>query len=289
MDNKMNNMLEKFMKNVDTKNIDELNKKLQEFITQYNNGEIDYEECLLDVAYEMLEEAQNTKSITKAKKLAKEAYDMCPDCFDALLFLVHNESKALKRDELLEEGLKLEKTRLEKEGYFAKANIGEFYQTFQTRPYIRGIFTKADNSLKDGKYRQSIKEFKEVLRLNNGDNLGARYALMAIYALLEDEKEMLKLYKKYPEEGFCMQLPLFMLYYKLGDEKKANEYLKIVNKININFLKLFNGKLEVPKDYSPVYYQKGDVTEILMYLKQYRFLFINLPNIDEYIIKNLKK
>ena len=40
MDNKFNNMLQEFLKNNNVENIDEANKKLQEFIKMYNNGEI---------------------------------------------------------------------------------------------------------------------------------------------------------------------------------------------------------------------------------------------------------
>ena len=44
------------------------------------------------------------------------------------------------------------------------------------------------------KYFNSDSEKKSV-KLNENDNTGARYLLMAIYAYLEEEKEMLKLYK----------------------------------------------------------------------------------------------
>ena len=64
---------------------------------------------LLDDAYELLDRAENTKSKTQAIKYAKEAYAMCPTCFDALLFQVHLEENPLKRWKLLEEGLKVEK------------------------------------------------------------------------------------------------------------------------------------------------------------------------------------
>ena len=57
--------------------------------------------------------------------------------------------------------------------------------------------------------RQAANICEEVLRLNGNDNLGARYLLMAIYATLEEEKDMLNLYKKYHEENLEMLFPLF--------------------------------------------------------------------------------
>ena len=216
MDNKFNNMLKEFLENTNAKSEKELDEKLQEFIQKYNAGEIEYENTILDDAYELLEKAENARSKAQAIKYAKKAYDMCPACFDALLFQVHLEDNPLKMWNLLEEGLKVEKDRLKDEGYFNKDNIGHFYGIFETRPYIRGLFDKANYLILDGKMKQACDICKEILRLNENDNLGARYVLMAIYAFLEEENYMLKLYKKYPEEQLVMLFPLFILYYKQG-------------------------------------------------------------------------
>ena len=86
MNNKLNNMLNEFLANTDAKDEKELNEKLQDFIQKYNAGEIEYENTLLDDAYELLKKAENAKSKTQAIKLAKKAYEKCPECFDAVLF-----------------------------------------------------------------------------------------------------------------------------------------------------------------------------------------------------------
>ena len=109
MDNKLNNILNDFFKENEGKSDSELNEKLEEFINKYNSGEIEYKNTALDNAYELLEKAENSKSEKQAKKYAKEAYDMCPDCFDALLFLTNLEDDFLKRDKMLDDGLNLEK------------------------------------------------------------------------------------------------------------------------------------------------------------------------------------
>ena len=289
MDNKLNNIINGFFENTDAKNDEELNNQLQELMKKYNNGEIDYVNTAMDDAYELLEEAQNTKSKKKAKKLAEEAYLGCPDCFDALLYMVELEDSYIKKLELLEEGLEFEKDRLEEEKYFEKDNIGHFYGIFETRPYMRGLYTKANIFIEMGKIKQARYICKEILKLNKNDNLGARYLLMAIYAFLEDEKEMLALYKKYPEEHLQMLFPLFALYYKNSNDEKAIEYLKRINKSNPNFLKFFKGKMEDNENIMPGYYSIGDSSEIKMYFMNYTFLLLTLPLIDEYILKYSKK
>ena len=189
----------------------------------------------------------------------------------------------------LDEGLEFEKNRLTKEKYFDKENIGDFYGIFETRPYIRGLVTKAEYLLEDGKLNQAKNICKEVLRLNNSDNIGTRYLLMAIYATLEEEKDMIKLYKKYPEENLEMLFPLFALYYKLGNDKKAIEYLKRIDKCNPEFVKYFNGTLKPDKDVRPGYYRRGDSSEVFMYINRYDYLVLSMPRLDEYIYENHKK
>jgi hypothetical protein len=289
MNNKLNNMLEEFFKNNNVDNIDDANKKLQEFIQMYNNGEIEYENRPLDDAYEILEEAQSAKSKKEAIKLAKKAYEKSSECFDAILFQCDLEENGKKRMKLLDDGLDFEKNRLMKEKYFDKENIGQFYGMFETRPYIRGLVIKIEYLLEDGKLRQAANLCKEVLRLNENDNLGARYLLMAIYAALEEEKEMLSLYKKYPEEDLEMLFPLFAIYYKSGNDKKALEYLKRVDKCNSNFVKYFDGSIKQSEKVNPGYYSRGDSSEIFMYFSRYDYLLITMPRLHEYVIENLKK
>ena len=55
----------------------------------------------MDDAYELLEKAENAKSKTQAIKYAKEAYDMCPNCFDAKLFQVHLEDNPRKKNGII--------------------------------------------------------------------------------------------------------------------------------------------------------------------------------------------
>lgn len=289
MDNKFNNMLQEFLKNNNIKNIDEANEKLQEFIEMYNNGEIEYKNTPLDDAYEILEEAQNARNKKEAIKLAKKAYEKSPECFDAILFQCDLEENGIKKMKLLGDGLENEKNRLTKEKYFDKENIGHFYGIFETRPYIRGLVVKAEYLLEEGKLRQAESICREALRLNENDNMGARYLLMAIFATLEEENDMLKLYKKYPEETLEMLFPLFALYYKIGNDKKAKEYLNRVNKCNSNFVKLFNGSIRKNDKVTPGYYSRGDSSEIFMYLERYGYLLITMPRLHEYVIENLMK
>ena len=288
MDNKMNNMIKEFLENTDAKSEEELNEALSKFFEQYNNGEIEYENTPLDEAYELLEEAENAKTIKDAKRLAKKAFATSNACFDAKMFLADIEENSIKSNKILDEGLEFEKKRLEKEGYFDKENIGRFYGIFETRPYIRGLYTKASNLCNDGKYKRAIEVCKEILKLNENDNTGSRYLLMALYAIIEDEKFMLDLYKKYKENNLEMLFPMFVLYYKKEDDVKAKKYLDMINKGNKHFIKFFKGTMKLEEDIMPGYYSRGNASEVFMYMREYFFFVCTLSNINDYIIENSK-
>ena len=100
---------------------------------------------------------------------------------------------------------------------------------------------------------------------------------------------MQKLYKKYLEDDLVMMFPLFALYYKLGNDKKAKEYLNRVDKCNSNFVKFFKGTIKESKNVSSGYYSREDSYEIFMYLNRYDYLLITMPKLHEYVIENLMK
>lgn len=270
----------------DPEKIEELNDMLRELLK-----DDEYEETPLDKAYELLDKANRTKSKTTAKKYAKQAYEISRECFDAIITLAMLEDNSIKRMQILEDGLTYEKERLTKGGFFNKDIIGSFYGYFETRPYINGLYHKAMFLTESGKMRQAIDVCNEILKLNNNDNTGVRYLLLAIYAYLEDEKSLLKLYNKYKENNLEMLIPLFILYYKSGDNKKACEYLKEINKANPNFLKMFKGKLNVEDEKVTIegYYQRGKASEIMMYVENYLFLLESVPNLREYVLQYSKK
>lgn len=141
----------------------------------------------------------------------------------------------------------------------------------------------------EGKFKQAINVCKEILKLNKSDNTGVRYFLMAIYSYLEDEANLLKLYKEFSEENLEMLIPLFILYYKLDNDKKAKEYLERINKANPNFLKLFTGTLKDNENILNGYYSKGDSSEVLMYINNYTFLLVSVPLLNVYVLENSKK
>lgn len=287
MNNKMHEMLQKVIKEADEKNMD-IQEAIQKFTAKYNMGLLDdIPNTPKDDAYELLDKAYEANTKSKAKKYAKKALEVCPDLFDAKLFLIDMEDNFSKKETMLNEALKEEKEKLTDEDFFEKDCIGHFYGIFETRPYIRGLYSKAMLQTHMGKMKLAIKTSEEIIRLNESDNTGTRYMLMALYAYLEDEKNLLKLYKKYDEEySLEMIIPLMVYYYKQDDIKNAKRYLKIVEELNPNFIKFYTGKMEEDDDFIKGYYRSGSPSEVISYFNNYGFLLLAVPTLKDFIEKN---
>lgn len=289
MNKKHNNMLDDTFPNSKDKLDKELFEKFERLLQEVAE-EMEAQNPNLEEAYELLEKAEEASSKTKAIKYAKEAYEKYPECLDAALFLTDNEKDPIKKWEILNNALEKEKKRLEKENYFTKSNVGNFYSYIATRPYIRGLYSKACYLIADGKMKQASNVCKEILRLDKIDDLGARFMLMALYAFFEQENELVDLFNKYPSESLEGLFPLFALYFKQGNNEKAQEYLERINKANPYFVKAFKGKLDIDEEtIEEGYFTVGEESEVAMYVINYTFLIITMPTLSYYVVENSKK
>lgn len=125
------------------------------------------------------------------------------------------------------------KASLESQGFFDDEYIGEFWQTFETRTFMRLKDQYVVSLAEFGMLKMAAREAEEMIRLNTQDNLGVRFTLMHLYAVLEDAESAETLLKQYSEHDESpMMLALTLLYYKLGETDKAEKALRRLTRIN---------------------------------------------------------
>lgn len=232
--------LDKFLGDQEFDSEEEYDKKVQEFIDKYNKEHEGKEQTDFDKAYELLDKAVNDSKTKKiAIKRAKKAYEICNDCLDAIIFLADMEENSNRALEIIEGPLKKEKEKLKKQGFFKKENIGHFYEIRETKNYMELLKIKGIEMAKSGRFKLATNIFEEMIRLDNEDNLEARFDLMRIYTYLEDEEKILKVYNKYNDDDLNILFPLLILYYKLGNEKETEKYLKKIDKNSKEFLRYY--------------------------------------------------
>ena len=99
-----------------------------------------------------------------------------------------------------------------------------------------------------GMMHRAIDEGQRLLELCENDNLGVRYQLMHLYAYMEDEMHALALHKQFDSyEETQMLLPLAVLYYKLNQFDKAEDYIKRLSAANKDAKKFLRAQTTAKK------------------------------------------
>ena len=179
-------------------------------------------------ADDWLEKAEKESSGKKRLECIRKALALEPENLDAVCMEIGEECG--KDYELLRERYSAALLRadeiMRRDGWFAQENIGDFWGLPETRPYMRLRFAYFAALIGCGRIGAAIREGREMLRLCENDNMGIRYRLMHLYAMLEDKKSMLALHRRYEQyDETQMLLPLSVVFYKTGEAEKAKEYL----------------------------------------------------------------
>lgn len=241
-------------------------------------------------AYDLYDKAMESDNIVQAKYYLRQALKLKPDYLDAKVELATYLDDYSKSINELTKLKTEEEKRLENEGYFKDDKIGDFYGILETRPYMRLLYQLGRTYQEVTSYRKAASIYKRMIELNENDNLGARYSLMGIYAILEEKEAMEQLLEKYPEESIPVYLFSFVLNYKLYQYEEARKYLKKIQKRVPKFKKLLLGTIkfdDLDEEIMPGYYKPYSFQEVMIYLTEFKEIFTN-EIIADFMIKTFK-
>ena len=166
---------------------EEMNKLLMKFMNEYNSKLHDDDEELTVEDY--LEMADMAESDDEELEFINLALDLDPDNVDAQVKLIEADSKTYE-EEIERLNDKIEEVKLRyKDDY--ENSVGEFYMVFHTRPIIRLYYGLMVDYIECNMLGKAKSIAEEILRLNENDNLGARYNLIGLYAYFEEEDKAL--------------------------------------------------------------------------------------------------
>lgn len=281
--------MHEYMEQFDFDNEEQMKKEMQKFIQKLNNNEIEFEDEPRFQSDNLLEEAYNTTSKTKAIKLAKQALEIYPDNIDAECFITEFEENQIKKLSKMEAIIEKAKKILEKDNVFERENIGHFWGMIETRPYMRARNRKITILMDLGRYTEAIKECEEMLRLCENDNLGIRYTLIGLYCILEKFEECEKLYKKFNEYSAFMLFPMAIMYFKKGDYKKSKKFLKDVQEVNSHIIKILKNDIAMLANSEDIeYYAPGSIEEASIIVTDLLYLLGSVPSFITFMNLELK-
>ncbi len=293
--------VQEYLKNYpdEIRNEEDLNRIIAEYMLEYNqntqNHTANHSPQTSDDYLELAEEASSHK---KCIEYLNKALELDSDNIDAARMLIDETVKdpieALEKYKaLIKKGAKI----LDKQGYFDHNQNHEFWLAFDTRPYMRARYWYMKLLIDCGMIRQATLECKEMLKLCRSDNLGVRYDLMHLYALLEDESAATKLFKQYQEISAHFILPYSILYFKLGDFNKSAKLLKDLaeeNKDTKKFFRIINSKNSSSMDkyiqeMNPYGEKFNSIDELLGEINNYSYLTVPTLHYFKWANNQLKK
>lgn len=285
--------MNKYMEQFNFENEEQMEKEMKKFIQKLNNGEIDFEDELENdpkfKSDDLLEEAYNESSKTRAIKLAKQALEVYPDNIDAECFIADYEENQIKKLAKIETIIEKAKIILEKDNMFDKENVGHFWGMIETRPYMRARNRKITILMDLGRYTEAIKECEEMLDLCESDNLGIRYTLIGLYCILEKFAECEKLYKKFNEHSAFMLFPMAIMYFKKGDYKKSKKFLKDTQEVNPYITQILKNEIEILGNADEIeYYAYGSMEEASIIVVDLLYLLSSVPSFVTFMNLEIK-
>jgi tetratricopeptide (TPR) repeat protein len=165
-----------------------------------HEGMSDAEADAKDQAQQIAFDAMDAPSAAQARKLAKRALKLDPDCVDALLVITDLDAHtARERIEGLQRAVAAGERSLGEK--FVRENKGHFWRLIETRPWMRALEQLATDLVAAGMRADAIRVYEKMLELNPNDNQGARDPLLGLYLAVGDLAGAGKLLQSYDEDG----------------------------------------------------------------------------------------
>lgn len=248
--------------------IDEANAFLQQLMASGQPVPSAEPRTPLEEAQTVMYDAWDANTSKQRIRLARKALSISEDCADAYVLLAEESARSIEEAKELYEAAVEAGQRALGEDAFAEYE-GHFWGVTKTRPYMRARAGLAACLWGLDQREEAIAHYRELLRLNPGDNQGIRYTLLP--CLLEEgrDKEAEQLLKAYDDDAAAMWLytAALLSFRKGGASRKANKRLREALEFNPHVPDYLLGRRRIPRQLPP-YMGLGDKTEAEHYVAE---------------------
>lgn len=237
----------------------------------------------VDQAQELMYQAWDERKPARRIALARQALSISPDCADAYVLLAEEEART--RGEALalyEQGVAAGERALGKKTF--QEDVGYFWGLIETRPYMRARAGLATALWELGRHEEARDHYREMLRLNPGDNQGIRYSLLNLLLEMQRDQEASALIKEYADDGMAewAYTQALLAFRQQGAGAKANAALRQAIKQNPHIPAYLTGKKKLPARLPP-YVGFGDESEAVHYASGYLNHWRRTPGAVEWL------
>jgi tetratricopeptide (TPR) repeat protein len=159
-------------------------------------------------------------------QLARKALDLSADCADAHVVLAEESHDPQEARALYENGVAAGERALGSD-MFAE-QVGHFWGIVRTRPYMRARFGLARCLEALDRREEALEHYRELIRLNPGDNQGVRYSLLAALLLAGRDDETATLLDQFGDEPTALWRygRALSVFRRAGDSGAARAHLR---------------------------------------------------------------
>jgi tetratricopeptide (TPR) repeat protein len=202
----------------------------------------------LDEAQDLIYDAWEAADRRTALALARKALRISPDCADAYVLLAQTARTRAQEFELYRKGVEAGERALGKEAF--KRDVGHFWGILETRPYMRARAGLAECLWDQGHYDEAIAHWRDMLRLNPGDNQGMRYTLAARLLYLDRDEETAAVLAQYKGEcsTYFLWTEAILLFRSLGDHPRCRRALDAALLTNPHVPTFLFGQKRIPRE-----------------------------------------
>lgn len=270
----------------DEERLPEFDRRAMEgMMAEFGEG---FDDPELEKAQQLMYQAWDEQNPARRIILAREALSISTDCADAYVLLAEEEADTLGRAlEYYRQGVEAGERALGPT-YFAE-NVGYFWGLLETRPYMRARQGLANTLWELGRTQEAVSHFRELLRLNPGDNQGIRYSLLNLLLSMNDEAAAGELLKEYEDDGMAEWLytRALLAFRQGGDSPAAAEALQAAMAQNRYVPAYLTGRKRVPA-HMPPYMTWGGEDEAAIYAFSYLPYWRRTPGAVEWVQTHLK-
>lgn len=193
-------------------------------------------------------------------QLARRALELSADCADAYVMLAEESRAPDAARALYEQGVAAGERALGPDLFAQEA--GHFWGIVSTRPYMRARLGLAQSLEALDRRDEAIEHYRELLRLNPGDNQGVRYALLAALMLAGRDAETGALLAQFDDEPTALWRygRALAVFRREGDSRAARECLRAALRSNHHVPQYLTGGDEWPGP-APTFYGFGSREE----------------------------
>lgn len=218
-----------------------------------------------DEAQQIAFDAMDAPTAAEARRLAKRALKLDPDCVDALVVMADVDAGTTREMiEALQKAVAAGERSLGAD--FIRKNRGYFWGLIETRPWMRAMAQLAELLRTQGIAPEAIGIYEKMLDLNPNDNQGVRDPLLGLYLETGNLKAAGALLKRYREDGsasfaWARALERFLA----ADREGANAALRGARLANRHVELFLTMQKPLPKE-MPEMYSPGSEEEAVLCL-----------------------